>query len=1818
MTIDFSQQIKLWDIGKSPELDIYFQPGLTWTSQGTEGVALLFLENHSDSEDATKQDFREFTKGLVRWVIAADQTSTENDLISQEKAQSLYDDFTTADLSYAQLRSFLSIHFHFNIQECKGAMEGTVFPMFPSLELVVGTSPSVKFSPDQKRLDANKVQILQSFYGQLKVEFGPGHNPEPINAASVTEFLFVGYVRLLIRNTLQAIIDQLKAGRSAGTISDLLNLPNTTYKNIAQMASRFLLNGFNLPENLLGWENPRDAEEGLYASTNQQYVLSRSRVPSGSNFKYEVALQMGVEPEAFIVFPNHPEKKRANITYSVEISDESHHPFLVLANALNSLTSANLSALPSALPKLISPYRFEHLHFALRNRVIWPQSSGATTYLLPLPKALLDHLEQRTPNPVVDLQVWPGGDPNRFRDVPNPDFTWATRLDLTLRRVSRPDGNGFLNQIYEIGSSSESDHDLLAAVLELLYASDAHSGINASPIKLSLLYSTAGGSTENPVVNTVPGHQNNILLLRANLSTETTGAPSPTFSAEFSSPEHFLKLLWAALDVDTGGFYLYIPHGDENLDSTVFKDDISAVFPFLIEFTDSDDPIYDFNNYAVFNEVIDVDQDLVLARSSETIPVQVIPPGYLGFQIDDRPESSSGQDSIQNNGVNELSVLYQLLGWQVNAHSNFKASNPGLPIGPTESPLQGRWLYERLVPVFALFNDDSNTLPEAKSSNPYLGIGASSALKVATWWQDIYGNQLLASQAEQTFPIRYTDALIGINQWPSVSENYCFIQESGGSRILELSFSFDPSPYALGSHAAAQDPAKSRKNRIEGDKITVEKVYYQLLQPDVEFTVSTSLDNSWIAPVEKTGLLDFVEAIYRYLQGVFDQPTLVPPAPFSETLDASDIAAKSEFIFPVEVNMTLSRDFEMVSEDFKQDGQIQVEYANVWQAPAMLGPKFGDISTAAQDLNLRPFAEHFQEAFPGLLLAVSEDRQNRTRSGIAQQPLYAVRLGTGGITYDIQEGKPVYYALPPLANVLLSGEVAIDNYQAWKGSTKPTTYVPETERKQFDAVDLNLLARNFLVAVENFLEPAVLVPAFQLSEPEVSSILQQKATLAQALSRQLDAILKADQQEGAINPAPELEAAREAIRQELLIDLVKGYDIETVVQYDVTISVSSAITHRINQTITADGSRDASAADWTPGFQPPRIRGKALIKAARVGDEPANRQTIDLQSLDFKLSPGSIRLRKDSGASCFTYLFDTKTPEQFANLELDLEFVPTEIEYDIQTLGSIADRQASNFLNFVLPAGLEQSMGSSSIPIPLREYPASPSLIFQRAEPDPTSRTELADVRQWQYTIVYEHLDIAQDSIDCILQLNVRPNQNLPTESGTLAPAGELFAALVNFNEIYPEIVVGLATSADTNQFNDQEQAEKAILALASLIQTIATEWQNWTIAPRIYAPTERDLHFLISEEPLGNGDRQGLITVRKTVPSKLAKAPALQPSLALPGYSETDTAYGLSVLSLATVNDLPTDGRSHVIVAKIADSYHVRIFNHEGHQILNPEANPFLPDPALVQALEAVLNQSTIDQTTKNNLIKRITLTLGFVEFLFEQNPEDLTFFGDSSIPDRKFMVENLDVIEHHNAWASVWLSRNQDLVREDDGTSAINPAFIFQTPAVRFNTMVTPFITNDEPWNIATLGSTDGAPQKRKLQDHLTLMIDTLFPRFEGNQYGVRLSCRYGFALSTGKGLNEDLVTTLPILLGLQITPTDLAQGYDTALHDEIRTWLSTHQPSPDMASLIFTVDLFSTLDEEANSSLPTLRITHLGLSLDHISDLQELMEQAAAEVS
>ncbi|NJP12133.1 MAG: hypothetical protein HC866_23915, partial [Leptolyngbyaceae cyanobacterium RU_5_1] len=86
--------------------------------------------------------------------------------------------------------------------------------------------------------------------------------------------------------------------------------------------------------------------------------------------------------------------------------------------------------------------------------------------------------------------------------------------------------------------------------------------------------------------------------------------------------------------------------------------------------------------------------------------------------------------------------------------------------------------------------------------------------------------------------------------------------------------------------------------------------------------------------------------------------------------------------------------------------------------------------------SLQQFAADFEQAFPGLHLAVGNELSHKHSAAandpsdrFITRPLWAVHLGETGIQYNIREELPFFFSLAPLATTLLAGTVPISRYQ---------------------------------------------------------------------------------------------------------------------------------------------------------------------------------------------------------------------------------------------------------------------------------------------------------------------------------------------------------------------------------------------------------------------------------------------------------------------------------------------------------------------------------------------------------------------------------------------------------------------------------------------------------------------------------------------------------------------------------------------------------------------------------------------------------------------
>lgn len=91
----------------------------------------------------------------------------------------------------------------------------------------------------------------------------------------------------------------------------------------------------------------------------------------------------------------------------------------------------------------------------------------------------------------------------------------------------------------------------------------------------------------------------------------------------------------------------------------------------------------------------------------------------------------------------------------------------------------------------------------------------------------------------------------------------------------------------------------------------------------------------------------------------------------------------------------------------------------------------------------------------------------------------------------------------------------------------------------------------------------------------------------------------------------------------------------------------------------------------------------------------------------------------------------------------------------------------------------------------------------------------------------------------------------------------------------------------------------------------------------------------------------------------------------------EKDTGYDLSLISASSLDSLPEVGERLMVVAKIEDSYHIKVFDSSGLTIVDSASNALSSDiifnRQLVQQIESALNSQSIDLRTENEIIRNI-----------------------------------------------------------------------------------------------------------------------------------------------------------------------------------------------------------------------------------------------------
>ena len=377
------------------------------------------------------------------------------------------------------------------------------------------------------------------------------------------------------------------------------------------------------------------------------------------------------------------------------------------------------------------------------------------------------------------------------------------------------------------------------------------------------------------------------------------------------------------------------------------------------------------------------------------------------------------------------------------------------------------------------------------------------------------------------------------------------------------------------------------------DRAVYQRIYFQLTQPGVVATIASSTDEA-AQPCMPT-LIAYVLAIWRFLNQVVEKQTPVVPG---EKLIEQPVADRSpNQVLQLAVSVAIARPGSDISPDLRapQDDPVR-------RVESPVSPRYDEAEPGAP-LTLHDFAEAFERALPHLSLATAAPRAASNVGGTTRD-IWVVRFGgADGLVVDVA-AQAVFLAPLPVSRRLLSTRLLLYPYVSGKPIWEQTP-----DDQSFSTVDLELLARAFLAAVDLFLVPQLVVPAWlawnaspeegQAANP-ILDVLAAKKSLAASIATRIGPVF-AD-----LAPSPGgLRDAVNKLEQQLLVRLSVLYAVDAIVQFPVT--VQSRFT----------------------GVDAPRLFGKTVVEeptAAARAPRPRRRARCRRRPRDYTFSTSAIAL----------------------------------------------------------------------------------------------------------------------------------------------------------------------------------------------------------------------------------------------------------------------------------------------------------------------------------------------------------------------------------------------------------------------------------------------------------------------------------------------------------------------------------------------------------------------------------------------------------------
>jgi LysM repeat protein len=266
-------------------------------------------------------------------------------------------------------------------------------------------------------------------------------------------------------------------------------------------------------------------------------------------------------------------------------------------------------------------------------------------------------------------------------------------------------------------------------------------------------------------------------------------------------------------------------------------------------------------------------------------------------------------------------------------------------------------------------------------------------------------------------------------------------------------------------------------------------------------------------------------------------PFMSPPSPtlVTASVTPTTLSGEQDMIYPVSVSLCLSRAAELVAPDFEQVEAVQTRTSRV--APRT--------TTANGVGGFGVFAAAFEQAFATqqwkCAASTTEEVASNTR-------IYVLNMGPSGLSqFGIVADAPTFYGLPPLSRTLRSATATITPYVSGAGLTGGQ------QIKTFTGIDMDAWLQRLLSTVDLALTPTY---APSISETPFGgqtvydSLVATKIQMAASLASRLQPILTTAQS----SDDPGYTKAVDALEQALLEELSKGYGVNSIIQFPLTIN----------------------------------------------------------------------------------------------------------------------------------------------------------------------------------------------------------------------------------------------------------------------------------------------------------------------------------------------------------------------------------------------------------------------------------------------------------------------------------------------------------------------------------------------------------------------------------------------------------------------------------------------------------------------------------------